>query len=94
MGALSYELSALGVTRLVIESRGPADDKRDMDHLQGLRASHTIDSRLRLEHVPGPLEPALWVPDIVCGTFAQAELGHGQWLHPLKAKVVQHQAWG
>ena len=63
-----WELDQLAaVTHVVFESRGAADDKRDMKMVQSLRASHTLTSGMRVDHVRGALEPLLWLPDAVCG---------------------------
>lgn len=67
---LWYELEARAVEVVVLESRGKADDKRDRDHLDALRARRTIVSPLRIGHEPGASEPLLWVPDAVCGVVS------------------------
>ncbi len=64
-----YELTSGGVTHLVAESRGPADDRRDRQLLDTIRAQRQAGGLLRLDHVRGPAEPMLWVPDIVAGAI-------------------------
>ena len=73
---LLHELTALEVRRVVAESRGPADDRRDRNHLDSLRAGRVLAHTVRLDHVQGPLEPALWVADIVCGAIVQDRIGN------------------
>jgi len=64
-----FELVELGVAHVVAESRGSADDRRDRNLLDALRAQKQIPSALRLDHMPGPLEPMLWIPDVVAGAI-------------------------
>lgn len=80
MRRLFFELSGLGVSRVVAESRGRADDCRDRNLLERLRSTGEIASSLRLFHEPGPAEPLLWIPDVVAGALtahrvAGADLG-------------------
>lgn len=77
------ELEALGCGRLVLESRGPADDRRDNDMLGALRA-RKVSASLRLDHEPGPAEPLLWIPDAVCGAVTRARTGESRWLDRLR----------
>lgn len=65
-------LQASGVTQLTWESRGAADDRRDLAVVEGLRRSRHITRELRVEHVPGPADPILWLADTICGAFGQA----------------------
>ncbi|MBO9706167.1 MAG: hypothetical protein J7474_11765 [Arthrobacter sp.] len=70
---LLFELRALEVTRVVVESRGPADDRRDLAMLQMLRSRRIVDGALRMEHCAGPREPLLWAADVLCGVVAHGE---------------------
>jgi hypothetical protein len=56
-----------GCSRLVLESRGPADDGRDRKMLDFMRRKHQLPHGFHLDHVPGPQEPALWAADALCG---------------------------
>lgn len=77
---LLWELDQLEVvTRIVFESRGRADDRRDMNMVQALRASKVIGSQMRIEHVRGSAEPLLWLPDAVCGAVNGRLLGRDRW---------------
>lgn len=84
---LCYELHALGVSDVVIESRGPSD-KLDRKLVDTMRAKRMIDSTLRIEHVPGPAEPLLWVPDVVCGAVAQERYGNPLYMDRLRRSVT------
>lgn len=76
------------VTRVVFESRGAADDQRDMKMVQSLRASRTITSGMRVDHVRGAQEPLLWLPDAVCGAVNGRLTGDDPWTGRLN-----HQLW-
>lgn len=80
---MAYELGQLGVHEAVIESRGTADDARDLDLLQRLRRRHVLAAPLRFHHVVGPAEPLLWAPDIVCGVLNEARAGNDVYLAAL-----------
>lgn len=69
---LCLELDALGVETLTLESRGRADDRRDLQALQTFRAQRVVSGTLRMYHQPGPAEPLLWIPDAVCGAVVAA----------------------
>jgi hypothetical protein len=77
----------LGCSHLTLESRGPHDDRRDMAMLDALRASRRVDSALRLEHAPGPADPALWIADAVCGAVVSHRIGQPRWLKALERQV-------
>jgi hypothetical protein len=77
---MAYELGELGVHEAVIESRGAADDSRDVDLLQALRRQHALAAPLRFDHLAGPAEPLLWAPDILCGALNEARMGDDTYL--------------
>ncbi len=76
MERLLHELTMRDVALLVAESRGPADDRRDRDHLDTLRAARALSGPIRLDHRRGPVEPVLWVADIICGAIVQDRVGN------------------
>ena len=82
---MTYELGQLGVQDAVIESRGPADDARDLAMLQALRQRHALAGPLRFEHVPGPVEPLLWAADVVCGAVNEARADNPTYVELLPA---------
>jgi len=83
---LLFELQQRGIAEIVAESRGPGD-RHDLDHLQALRSQKRVTTELRLRHLPGPVEPLLWIPDVVCGAVRQARLGDDQYLRQLAPSV-------
>lgn len=66
---LLFELLAVGIDSVVLESRGPAD-RHDRAHVDALRARRMIGS-VRVDHVAGTADPLLWAADAACGLIAQ-----------------------
>ncbi|UFS58010.1 hypothetical protein [Subtercola endophyticus] len=79
-----YELHQIEVFEAVFESRGAANDKRDIDMLGYLRATKTITKPFRIDHVRGMDEPLLWLPDIVCGAISEDMAGNHTHLDRLR----------
>ena len=75
MERLLPELFKVGVTEVIFESRGAADDKKDMNLVQALRSKKVITASLRASHLPGPSEPLLWIADVVCGAVSEEQRG-------------------
>ena len=73
MQRLVATLEDRGVSSIVAESRGRADDQRDVDHFFAMRSRHVAGSGIRITHEAGPSNAALWAADIVAGAVA-AEL--------------------
>jgi hypothetical protein len=82
-----FELDRLEVTTATFESRGPADDRRDRNMLDALRARNVVSSELRMTHTPGPKDALLWVPDIVCGAVTNERAGQGEYAKILAAQL-------
>ena len=72
---LLLELELKGVTDVVFESRGKADDRRDRDMLNALRGQKIVSASVRITHVVGRDEPLLWIPDAVCGAVTSFRTG-------------------
>ena len=79
-------VEAYGCNQLVLESRGPADDGRDRQLLDTMRAKRRTEA-LRLTHEPGPAEPLLWIPDALCGAVSAARTGQSRWLDAIAEKI-------
>ena len=73
---LLLELERRVVTDVVLEFRGPADDRRDIHMLNALRGRRYVSTSIRLSHVIGRLEPMLWIPDAVCGAVTSSRTGN------------------
>jgi hypothetical protein len=80
-----FELDQRQTTIAVFESRGPADDRRDRELMTTLRTKGAVSAALRMEHVPGPAEPMLWIPDSICGSVVSARCGQDLYLRTIEA---------
>lgn len=78
------ELESLGCEQLTLESRGRADDRRDLKMVQYIRQRRHPGARLRLDHTPGPKDPMLWIADALCGAVVSARCGQPQHLKMLE----------
>ncbi|MFG6278562.1 DUF3800 domain-containing protein [Microbacterium sp. 5K110] len=80
MERLFHEVEGLeAVDQVVMESRGQADDRRDMRMVSNLRTRRVITGSIRVNHYRGIEEPLLWVPDAVCGAMNARLAGDSQW---------------
>lgn len=84
---LLIELEMQGVTHATLESRGPADDRRDLNLVQALRGTRHLSPTLRIDHLQGPKEPLLWIPDAVCGAVTSARTARGEYFDTLGDQV-------
>lgn len=86
---LLLELDQRQVRRAVFESRGRADDARDLEVLRMLRDRQgLITPALKVDHVPGRVDEGLWVADAVCGVVSAARTGEGVYLEVLAERVT------
>lgn len=85
---LCQELDQMEVRTMILESRGPTDDRRDLNALQGFRANKTVSRNLRMHHQPGPTEPMLWIPDAVCGAVVAARTGTQTYLSKIESNCT------
>ncbi|MER7194914.1 hypothetical protein [Streptomyces flaveolus] len=72
-------LAERGVTEAVFESRGMIRDKSDIAGLAGMRRSGVLPDSLRVGHVAGPAEHALWAADVAVGAFGAALDGKAEY---------------
>lgn len=87
MQRLVAELEIRGVSDIIAESRGRADDQRDVDHFLAMRSQKMRGSRIRITHEAGPSNPALWAADITAGAVA-AHLNGDQKLASMLAALT------
>lgn len=83
---LLSELHALGVPRIVFESRRPHADIRDLDVVDTWR--RRAGWFLRADFLRGEEEPCLWVPDAICGAVLAHLRGDSSYLDPLRRRIV------
>lgn len=84
---LYFELGQMEVRDLVLESRRPGQNRKDMEHIVMLQGRGQAQS-VRIRHVMGRDEPLLWIPDAVLGALNSAHLGDGQYWETLQDRVV------
>lgn len=87
---LLYELEQAKVERVVCEARERRQNDSDRKLLDGLRARKLVAGNIRMEHVAGPAEGLLAVPDIVCGAVVAARRGTGEHMRRLDALITMH----
>lgn len=86
---LLWELAGLDtVGQVLMESRGPADNKRDVKMVDTLKASRAIPGSMKVDHLRGRDEPLLWLPDAVCGAVGARVEGDNTW-----ARMLDRQLW-
>ncbi|MGL5861316.1 MAG: hypothetical protein ACRCY9_08680 [Phycicoccus sp.] len=83
---LLYGLELRTVSDIVLESRGRADDRRDLDLLSSLRGRQHVSANVRLTHAIGRSEPMLWIPDAAAGTVTSSRTGE-----PRHRQVLEEQ---
>lgn len=74
---LVAELHSYSVTDLVIESRTPQLNERDIKTVRGARFSLPSGTRFHVVHVAGDQEPLLWSAGIVAGAVRAHHQGNG-----------------
>jgi len=88
---LLYELDQLGVSQAWLESRAPAQNKRDRSLVDSARRKGLLSHRTSIEFARPLQEPMLWLPDAVAGAVTADNLGEQRWLLALSELVVVHQ---
>ncbi|MBB2975107.1 hypothetical protein FHX49_000648 [Microbacterium endophyticum] len=86
LGDLYNNMLDLDVHDLVLESRGGAQDKKDVAHIVALQNSG-LDERLRIAHKRGGDEPLLWIADVVLGAINAHRAGNSRYFDALSTLV-------
>jgi hypothetical protein len=89
MKQLLWELEQLGVRHACLEARERKQNARDRQLLDQLRASRQVTAELRMDHVPGPEEPLLWIPDAVAGAIVADRLAVPQYRAIISQQIRQ-----
>ncbi|WP_286307572.1 hypothetical protein [Agromyces mangrovi Wang et al. 2018] len=85
---LAWELQGLQlVDAAMFESRGPADDNRDRRMFDALRSRRVLQSPLKVDHLPGPEEAMLWIPDAVSGAVNERDRGDESYFETLRHQI-------
>lgn len=80
-------LESYGVNTLVLESRTPSQDQRDLEHLAQMRTRHLVKT-IRMDHMRGSTEPCLWIPDQVLGAYGDTKTGELDFSDFLRKNVL------
>ncbi|WP_179873591.1 hypothetical protein [Microcella indica] len=83
MERLVQTLHELRVEEIIAESRGRADDKRDVEHFVRMQSRQLPGATIRIHHKPGPQDPALWSADAVVGAVAASIKGEERYIEQL-----------
>ncbi|MGB6162662.1 MAG: hypothetical protein WBF75_08850 [Pseudonocardiaceae bacterium] len=75
LAALVSELHGRGVEHLLVEARAATLNRRDVTTVQGARFALPQGSNFRVDHLPGPAKPLLWIADIVAGAVRSSRQG-------------------
>ena len=82
------ELAGLGVEHATLESRGKKDDLRDIQTLDYLRRKRQLERRLHIDHIGGPADPMLWIPDACCGAVTQMRCGNDRFYMHIEPRAT------
>lgn len=84
---LAYEFDVRDVAHIIAEARERKTNARELTYFNQLRSSGIAKTSMRLDHVPGPLEPLLWIPDAVAGAVTAARSGQPQYFDDLAGLI-------
>lgn len=90
MEALLFHLQAAGVSRVWLETRNPAADRRDIEAVRAARARQIVQYGLLVDHARPSEEPLLWLADIVAGAVSAAEGGEPAYRDKLAPMLTEH----
>lgn len=76
MERLVLELAGMGVGQVTMEARAPKQNRSDMHLVDVLRARDGLVCDMWVDHIPGPEEPLLWIPDVIAGSVVAARCGN------------------
>lgn len=87
---LSVELYGYGVTELLMESRTPQLDQRDVRTVAGVRQRLLPrGAEFRVDHQPGAAEPLFWSADIVAGAVRAHREGNPFFRELLRDRIYE-----
>lgn len=88
MERLLTELAGMGVDEVTMEARAPKQNRSDMDLVDVLRARDSLACDLWVDHLPGPEEPLLWMPDVVAGSVVAARCGNRSYIEQMESVLT------
>lgn len=75
-----------------MESREHRQNARDVELLNALRSQRLVGPELRIEHLPGPSDPLLWVPDVVAGAVGAERRGDASYIEHFAGTLTYYEA--
>ncbi|MCO6006007.1 hypothetical protein NE236_13525 [Actinoallomurus purpureus] len=88
MERLFFELSAMGAHKIIFEAREARQSRNDLNLVKALRSRREIHADIRVDHLSGPREPLLWIPDLVAGAVVAARCGDRSYLDQIAPLVT------
>jgi hypothetical protein len=89
LSALILELHGFGVSRLCLEAREKELNTRDIRTVAAIRQTALPKGTvMRAEHIPGAVEPLLWISDIVAGAVRTQRLGDSRYTDLLSETLI------
>jgi hypothetical protein len=85
-----YELAGIGVTDVLMESRSPAPDRRDVRLVDSARNKGILPAGLLVNFARPTEDPMLWIPDAVAGAVTADVLGERRWMLALSEILTRH----
>jgi hypothetical protein len=87
---LLFELDAVGVREVWLDSRREVQDGRDLALLDSARDKGMVSREMVIGFARSGEEPMLWLPDAVAGAVTASVLGDNRWLELLSDVVTRH----
>jgi len=87
---LLQELADFGVGDVLMESRSPVPDRRDIRLVDSARAKGLIPGSLVVRFARPLDNPMLWIPDAIAGAVTAATLGEPRWMLALDEILTRH----
>ncbi|WP_067135152.1 hypothetical protein [Microtetraspora malaysiensis] len=72
---LLWQLALLDLHQVLMERRNAEGNKEDLDMVNALRAQQALPQDMHVEWGDPLVEELLWLPDVVAGIVARAEMG-------------------
>jgi hypothetical protein len=88
MERLYWRLTQRRSHHVIMEGRGHAGNKEDLDMVNALRAQQALPDEMRVEWADPLTDELLWLPDIVAGVVATAATGDTELLEILGSRLI------
>jgi hypothetical protein len=88
--ALLFHLQDAGVSRVWLETRNSAADRRDIEAVRAARARKIVQYGLLVDHARPSEEPLLWLADLVAGAVSAAAGGEPVYKSVIASMLCEH----